>query len=61
MNRPPNRRRSAGRCFCCDPAAIGRRGFLAGAAALAATGAAEAQMDDKPHRIDVHHHIVPPT
>jgi 6-methylsalicylate decarboxylase len=45
------------RCFCCDPFAVGRRGFLAGAAALAATGA---YAEDNPRRIDVHHHIVPP-
>jgi predicted TIM-barrel fold metal-dependent hydrolase len=37
---------------------LGRRAFLAGATALAATGAAA---DEAPHRIDVHHHIVPPT
>jgi 6-methylsalicylate decarboxylase len=50
-----------GRCSCCDTIAIGRRGLLMGAAALAATGAARAQSEDKPNRIDVHHHIVPPT
>ncbi len=49
------------RCSCCDTVTIGRRGFLAGTAALAATGAADAQTGEKPHRIDVHHHIVPPT
>ncbi|HEX3398728.1 MAG TPA: amidohydrolase family protein [Acetobacteraceae bacterium] len=45
-------------CACCDAVVLGRRGFLAGASALAATAA---WADDKPHRIDVHHHIVPPT
>ena len=50
-----------GPCSCCDTVTIGRRGLLMGAAALAATGAARAQTEDKPHRIDVHHHIVPPT
>jgi predicted TIM-barrel fold metal-dependent hydrolase len=37
---------------------IGRRGLLWGAAALAASGRAYAV--EEPHRIDVHHHIVPP-
>jgi predicted TIM-barrel fold metal-dependent hydrolase len=50
-----------GPCSCCDTITIGRRGLIAGAAALAAAGAARAQTEDKPHRIDVHHHIVPPT
>jgi 6-methylsalicylate decarboxylase len=45
------------RCLCCNPVSLGRRGFLAGAAALAATSA---HADDNPRRIDVHHHIVPP-
>jgi predicted TIM-barrel fold metal-dependent hydrolase len=49
-----------GRCSCCDTPALGRRAFLAGAAALAATGTASAQTEEKPHRIDVHHHIVAP-
>ncbi len=44
-------------CLCCGPV-LGRRSFLAGAAALTATGA---RADEPPHRIDVHHHIVPPT
>jgi 6-methylsalicylate decarboxylase len=51
----------SGRCACCDTITIGRRGLLAGAAALAAMGTAGAQTEEKPHRIDVHHHIVPPT
>jgi predicted TIM-barrel fold metal-dependent hydrolase len=50
-----------GRCSCCDTPALGRRGFLVGAAALSAMGTALAQTEAKPHRIDVHHHIVPPT
>jgi len=44
-------------CRCCGPG-IGRRLFLAGAATLATTGG---RADEQPHRIDVHHHIVPPT
>jgi predicted TIM-barrel fold metal-dependent hydrolase len=41
--------------------AVGRRGFIAGAAALAATGvAAAARAQPKPYRIDVHHHLVAP-
>ena len=48
----------AGPCRCRDLLTVGRRGFLAGAAALAATGS---QADEAPQRIDVHHHIVPPT
>jgi 6-methylsalicylate decarboxylase len=49
---------SAGPCRCRDLFAVGRRGLLAGVTALAAAGA---RADDTaPHRIDVHHHIVPP-
>jgi predicted TIM-barrel fold metal-dependent hydrolase len=44
-------------CFCCAPR-IGRRALMLGAAALATTGPALGA--PKPHRIDVHHHIVPP-
>jgi predicted TIM-barrel fold metal-dependent hydrolase len=62
-------------CAGCDPAAgfsstaVSRRSFLAGSAAtglgMAALGTAgldtaAAQPAGKPHRIDVHHHIVPP-
>jgi predicted TIM-barrel fold metal-dependent hydrolase len=60
-----------GRCLCCDPVpgapALSRRGFVAGAAAFgafAATGAGlapQARAQAAPHRIDVHHHISPPT
>src|SRR3984957_18233399 len=62
-------------CACCEGstlsltgAALSRRHFIAGAAALAAAGlvrsgraAAQATLTDKPHRIDVHHHLSPPT
>ena len=59
-------------CFCCDqtsPAlsSPSRRGFMLGAGALALTAAmggdrATAQTADaKPFRIDVHHHLSPPT
>jgi 6-methylsalicylate decarboxylase len=62
-------------CAGCGPAgeftttAVNRRDFLAGSAAvglataslnLAGLGTATAQPAAKPHRIDVHHHIVPP-
>ena len=52
--------RSTPLCGCC----VSRRGFLAGAAALAATPAlfgepANAQ-GTAPFRIDVHHHLTPP-
>jgi hypothetical protein len=46
------------RCVCCDPAILGRRGFITGAATL---GVSRAFANDKLHRIDIHHHIVPPT
>ncbi len=45
-------------CPCCRPLALTRRGLVAGAAVLAAAGPAAAQ--EKPWRIDVHHHIAPP-
>jgi predicted TIM-barrel fold metal-dependent hydrolase len=59
-------------CACCDSrrimsgAAVSRRNFVAGAAALAAIGlgkAADAQTAEttKPYRIDIHHHLSPPT
>lgn len=41
------------RCGC-----LSRRGFMAGAAALASGSAARAQ--ERPFRIDVHHHLSPP-
>ncbi len=61
-------------CNCCaspgllTASAVDRRSFLAGTAAtLGAVGApavlglSSAAAQAKPHRIDVHHHIVPPT
>jgi predicted TIM-barrel fold metal-dependent hydrolase len=62
-------------CACCDGstlslsgAALNRRNFIAGAAAMATVGLgksqrAAAQTADvpKPYRIDVHHHVSPPT
>ncbi len=58
-------------CACCatfTPDAVNRRSFLAsGVAALgalaapSAVGLTSALAQAKPHRIDVHHHIVPPT
>ncbi|MGH6753511.1 MAG: amidohydrolase family protein, partial [Bradyrhizobium sp.] len=59
-------------CFCCDEsetsfAPPSRRGFMLGAGALALTaaaggGRAAAQTSEaKPFRIDVHHHLSPPT
>ncbi len=59
-------------CFCCDEShslfsAPSRRGFMLGAGALALTaatsgGRAGAQTaDTKPFRVDVHHHLSPPT
>jgi predicted TIM-barrel fold metal-dependent hydrolase len=49
-------------CLCC-PGDISRRGFIAtGLGAIAATGLPrKALAQAKPHRIDVHHHISPPT
>jgi predicted TIM-barrel fold metal-dependent hydrolase len=52
-----------GGCACCVPA-ITRRNLLAGGAAALAFGAfavPEIRAQAKPHRIDVHHHISPPT
>lgn len=61
-------------CACCDDSTISLRGgtlnrrhFMAGAAAFAATalarprGAAAQAAAEKPYRIDVHHHLSPPT
>jgi 6-methylsalicylate decarboxylase len=59
-------------CFCCDRtsptfAAPSRRDFLLGAGALALSTAAGGDRagaqstDAKPFRIDVHHHLSPPT
>ena len=57
-------REFAAMCSCCVEADLSRRGFMAGAVAagVAATGfAPKAFAQAKPHRIDVHCHIVPPT
>jgi predicted TIM-barrel fold metal-dependent hydrolase len=62
-------------CACCDGstrilsgASLNRRNFIAGAAAMAAIGlgkperaAAQTAEVTKPYRIDVHHHLSPPT
>jgi predicted TIM-barrel fold metal-dependent hydrolase len=54
-----------GGCACCPPAsAVTRRNLLAGGGAALAFGAfgiPEIRAQAKPHRIDVHHHITPPT
>jgi predicted TIM-barrel fold metal-dependent hydrolase len=58
-------------CFCCGlqstTGTLSRRGFLAGATAIAGAAAfggldltSNAHAQAKPHRIDVHHHIAPP-
>jgi len=53
------------RCFCCPPQArrpVSRRGVIGGAVALAAgLLAPPVRAQAKPFRIDVHHHLVPPT
>jgi predicted TIM-barrel fold metal-dependent hydrolase len=58
------------RCTCClnelGGAALSRRGFVAGGVAALGLGAVagfapKATAQAKPHRIDVHHHISPPT
>jgi predicted TIM-barrel fold metal-dependent hydrolase len=61
-------------CACCDGsvlslsgAALSRRNFISSAAAIVAIGvkphsaAAQAADATKPYRIDVHHHLSPPT
>ena len=62
-------------CACCDSGtlslsgpALNRRKFVAGAAAMAAVGlgmpgraVAQTAEATKPYRIDVHHHLSPPT
>ena len=60
-------------CFCCDldspsSSAPSRRGFMLGAGALALATAtaggramAQATSETKPFRIDVHHHLSPPS
>ena len=53
-----------GRCACCLPP-MGRREFLAGGIAALGLGAfaagRNAAAQAKPHRIDVHHHVSPPS
>lgn len=49
-------------CACCDVGLLGRRGLLTGASALGAAGLfGVARADGKPFRIDVHHHVTPPS
>jgi predicted TIM-barrel fold metal-dependent hydrolase len=62
-------------CACCDGstlslsgAALSRRNFMTGVAAMAAVGVSKSQRaaaqtaeEAKPYRIDVHHHLSPPT
>jgi len=56
-------------CGCCDGSTLSRRSFIAGAAATAAAvgfgrpeiAAAQATDTAKPYRIDVHHHVSPPS
>lgn len=64
------RRKFTSRCACCDPPllganSVGRRRFMAGAAALgavAANGIAHfAQAQGGAGHIDVHHHVTPPS
>jgi predicted TIM-barrel fold metal-dependent hydrolase len=69
------RRWSYRACACCDGSTLSlsgtelnRRNFITGAAAMAAVGvgrphsaAAQAADATKPYRIDVHHHLSPPT
>src|SRR5882672_7284260 len=56
-------RELAAMCSCCvESPSASRRAFIAGAAAVAVTGfAPKAFAQAKPHRIDVHCHIAPPT
>ncbi len=64
------RRKLFARCTCClnglGAAAVSRRDFVAGSVAALGFGAVaglapKAIAQAKPHRIDVHHHISPPT
>jgi 6-methylsalicylate decarboxylase len=70
MQMPSTRRRLLAACGCCpQPFAatgVSRRQLIAGSAALGLAAAAgglapKAFAQAKPHRIDVHHHVVPPT
>jgi predicted TIM-barrel fold metal-dependent hydrolase len=70
MRAQAGRHKLVSRCDCCQPTStftangVSRRNFLAGGGAAigwSLTAApASAQAAAKPHRIDVHHHIVPP-
>jgi predicted TIM-barrel fold metal-dependent hydrolase len=49
-------------CACCGVGVLGRRGLLMGVSALGAAGLfGSAHAADAPFRIDVHHHISPPS
>jgi predicted TIM-barrel fold metal-dependent hydrolase len=52
-------------CSCCNTTTLRRRGFIAGAAAIGALATAGVTRgsfaQSAPQRIDVHHHITPPT
>src|SRR5215216_1622056 len=70
MLRSSSKHRLFTSCTCCPQlftaAAVSRRGLLAGGAAAITAGAVagfapKAFAQAKPHRIDVHHHITPPT
>jgi 6-methylsalicylate decarboxylase len=67
MNKTHTRRQLAHHCNACTAPLAGtglsRRSLLAGSAALAAYFGfgRHASAEAKPHRIDVHHHIAPPT
>src|SRR4051812_15099376 len=74
MTHAQGRRAFVHNCTCCiTPNAIGampldRRSFIVGSAAVfgsiaapAALGLSGALSQARPHRVDVHHHVVPPT
>jgi predicted TIM-barrel fold metal-dependent hydrolase len=49
-------------CACCDAGVLGRRGLLMGVAGLGASGLfGSARAAGEAFRIDVHHHITPPS
>jgi hypothetical protein len=65
----PKAQPSSGSGYSCAchalPQTVSRRGFLSGLSALGATSMLSACADlpgqtSKPHRVDIHHHIVPP-
>ena len=63
---PSTKRRLSAICNCCNTpfaaTGVSRRQFLAGGVAAFAATSLPAQVfaQAKPHRIDVHHHVVPP-